>query len=93
MNPKSKSVPYGILNVLSGLMTIYFGTSFETSDCIEAWQNENQVTYGNIKELVICLDNGPNSASGRTQFIRRITEFADKTGLKIRLVYYPPYHS
>jgi len=97
MNPKSKLVPYGILNVLSGLMTIYFGTSFETSDfiadCIEAWWNENQVTYGNIKELVINLDNGPNSASSRTQFIRRITEFADKTGLKIRLVYYPPYHS
>ena len=47
----------------------------------------------NIKELVINLDNGPNSASGRTQFIRRITEFADKTGLQIHLVYYPPYHS
>ena len=22
-----------------------------------------------------------------------MTEFADKTGLKVRLVYYPPYHS
>ncbi|MDM8553808.1 hypothetical protein QUF75_03660 [Desulfococcaceae bacterium HSG7] len=39
MNPEFKSVPYGILNVLSGLLTIFFGTSFETgdfvADCIE----------------------------------------------------------
>ncbi|QTA79377.1 Transposase DDE domain-containing protein [Desulfonema limicola] len=43
--------------------------------------------------MVINLDNGPNSASGRTQFIRRMTEFADKSGLRICLIYYPPYHS
>ena len=97
MNPKFKLVPYGILNVVSGLMTIFFGTSYETSDfivdCLETWWNDNKDTYGDIKELVINLDNGPNSASGRTQFIRRITEFSDDTGLRIRLVYYPPYHS
>jgi len=49
--------------------------------------------YGHIKELLVNLDNGPDSAGGRTQFIKRMTEFADKTGLKVRLVYYPPYRS
>ena len=97
MNPATKLVPYGILNVLSGLLTIFFGTSFETADfivdCLEAWWEANKFEYRHIRELVINLDNGPNSASGRTQFIRRMTEFADKTGLHIRLVYYPPYHS
>ena len=97
MNPEAKLVPYGILNVLSGLLTIFFGTSFETSDfivdCLEMWWEQNKEDYKHIKELVINLDNGPNSASGRTQFIRRMTEFVDKTGLQIRLVYYPPYHS
>jgi len=97
MNPEGKLVPYGILNVLSGLLTIFFGTSYETSDfivdCIELWWDQNKESYVNIRELVINLDNGPNSASGRTQFVRRMTEFADKTGLQIRLVYYPPYHS
>lgn len=97
MNPDFKLVPYGILNVLTGLLTIFFGTSFETSDfivdCLEMWWDKNKDAYVNIKELVINLDNGPNSASGRTQFILRMTEFADKTGLRIRLVYYPPYHS
>ena len=49
--------------------------------------------YLHIKELLINLDNGPNSSGCRTQFIKRMTEFADKTGLTVRLVYYPPYHS
>jgi len=97
MNPLLKLVPYGILDVLSGLLTIFFGTSFETSDfiadCIEMWWESNKSGYAHIKELVINLDNGPNAASSRTQFIKRMTEFADKTGLRIRLVYYPPYHS
>ncbi len=39
------------------------------------------------------MDNGPSAASNRTQFIKRITEFSEATGLKIHLVYYPPYHS
>jgi len=45
------------------------------------------------RELVINLDNGPELASNRTQFIKRITEFADRFCLAIHLVYYPPYHS
>ncbi|MEZ4529022.1 MAG: transposase [Desulfobacterales bacterium] len=97
MNPKCKLIPYGILNVLTGLLTIFMGTSSETgdfiADCIEMWWDRNKDIYRHIKELVINLDNGPNSSGGRTQFIRRMTEFADKTGLRIRLIYYPPYHS
>ena len=42
---------------------------------------------------MINLDNGPHVNSHRTWFIKRMVEFAEKTGLKIRLVYYPPYHS
>ena len=39
------------------------------------------------------LDNGPHNFSYRTQFLKRMIEFADWAGLEIRLVYYPPYHS
>ena len=46
-----------------------------------------------MEELVINLDNGPNSSGRRTQFIKRMTEFSDKYNIKVRLVYYPPYHS
>lgn len=41
MNPEMKLVPYGILEVLSGMFFIFLGTSFETSDfivdCLEMW--------------------------------------------------------
>jgi hypothetical protein len=97
MNPLAKSVLFGILNVVSGASDFFFGTSAETSDfiadCLESWWETNKDIYGNIKKLVINTDSGPNTAGNRTQFIRRMTEFADKSGLIIRLVYYPPYHS
>ena len=48
---------------------------------------------GTIRRLVIYLDNGPNNSGTRTQFLKRMVEFADWSGLEIRLVYYPPYHS
>ena len=48
---------------------------------------------GHITRLVIYLDNGPKNAGNRTQWLRRMIEFADRIGLEIRLVYYPAYHS
>ena len=45
------------------------------------------------KRLVIYLDNGPKNSGTRTQFLKRMVQFADWSGLEIHLVYYPPYHS
>ena len=97
MDVKGRLVPFGVLEVQSGVSTIAFGTSRETSDflvdCLELWWDERKEAHGNIRELVINLDNGPALASNRTQFIKRIVEFADRFDLEIHLVYYPPYHS
>jgi len=97
MNPSIKSAPFGIPDVLSGALNIFFGTSAETgdfiADCLESWWEENREKYRNIKESVINTDSGPDTAGNRTQFIRRMTESADKSGLTIRPAYYPPYHS
>jgi len=82
---------------MSGLLTIIFGTSRETSDFIadslQQWWDANRERYPHIRQLVINLDNGPENSSFRTQFMQRMVEFADRTGLEIVLVYYPPYHS
>lgn len=97
MNPDGKLVPFGILDVLGGLLTILFGTSRETSDfiadCLQQWWDDNQDRYSHIRQLVINLDNGPENSSFRTQFMKRMVEFADRNNLEIVLVYYPPYHS
>ena len=36
---------------------------------------------------------GSENNSRRTQFIKRMIEFADKHSIQVRLAYYPPYHS
>ena len=97
MGIKPKLVPFGILEVMTGLMTIIFGTSFETSDfivdCLEQWWETNKDRNSHINQLVLNLDNGPQNASCRTQFMKRLVEFSDKYNLEIVLAYYPPYHS
>ena len=97
MGLKDKLAPFGILNLMTGLLTIMFGVSFETSDfivdCLERWWDENKEQNSHIKQLVINLDNGPQNSSHRTQFMKRMIEFADKNKLEIMLAFYPPYHS
>jgi hypothetical protein len=83
--------------VLGGVLTIIFGTSRETSDFIadslQQWWDASKDRYAHIRQLVINLDNGPQNSSFRTQFMKRMVEFADHNDLEIVLVYYPPYHS
>jgi hypothetical protein len=97
MGLKDKLAPFGILNMMTGLLTVIFGISFETSDfivdCLEQWWDDNKELYRHIKQLVINLDNGPQNSSHRTQFMKRMIEFADKNNLEIMLAFYPPYHS
>jgi len=94
---KKKLVPQGILDVTTGLLTIFVGTSHETSDfivdCLEQWWEANQAEHPGTRRLVINLDNGPENSGTRTQFLSRLVQFSDATGLEVKLVYYPPYHS
>ena len=93
---KRKLVPFGILMVAGGALMLLFG-SHETSDAwvdaLRMWWGLVKADLGHVKRLVIYLDNGPKNSGRRTQFLKRMVEFADRSGLEIRLVYYPPYHS
>jgi hypothetical protein len=93
---KEKLVPFGILMVASGVLMLLFG-SHETSDAwadaLQMWWRQVRGGLGHIKRLVIYLDNGPKNSGRRTQFLKRMVQFADWSGLEIHLVYYPPYHS
>ena len=81
----------------SGRLTLLLGTSRETSDFIvdglERWWTINQTRFAAIEQVVIDLDNGPENAGCRTQFLNRMVAFADQIQREIVLVYYPPYHS
>ena len=94
---ESVLVPFGILDVGSDQLAIYFGQSAETSDfivdCLEAWWDDYQEYYPDIDSLAIDLDGGSAVRSNRTQFIKRMVQFVDTTKLSVHLIYYPPYHS
>jgi hypothetical protein len=94
---KQKLVPVGILEVASGELELALASSAKTSDLLadtlEAWWQRRGPTLSHVKELVINADNGPESNGKRSQFLARLAAFSDQSGLRIRLVYYPPYHS
>jgi hypothetical protein len=93
---KQKLVPFGILMVASGALMLLFGmrdTSDAWVDALTLWWLQVRGGLGHIKRLVIYLDNGPKNSGRRTQFLKRMVQFADWSGLEVRLVYYPPYHS
>jgi len=93
----STLVPFGILNLSTDKLSIYFGNSAETSDfivdCLTRWWSEHKEYYHELEELLINLDGGSATRSDRTQFIKRIVQLAKSIGIRIRLIYYPPYHS
>jgi len=93
---KRKWTPLGILMVATGALTLVFASK-ETSDfwvdALTVWWLQVRGGLGHVKRLVIYLDNGPNNSGRRRQFLKRLIEFADWSGLEIHLVYYPPYHS
>lgn len=93
---KHKLVPFGVLMLGTGLLTLVFGNhecSDFWGDCMKTWWTSVRSRCRKVRRLVIYLDNGPRNSGVTRKFLRRMIEFADWSGLEIRLVYYPPYHS
>src|SRR5215218_10022440 len=94
---ETKWAPFGVLMLASGALTLIFTCSRETSDfwadALKVWWLSVEGKVGPVKRLVIYLDNGPRNSGTRTQWIKRMVEFCDWSGLEIQLVCYPPYHS
>ena len=87
---------FGIHLPLYDQSYFFFNKSKDTADftvdCLqELWPAMKEIY--NPHTLVINLDNGPECNSHRTQFIKRIVDFAHETLVNIKLAYYPPYHS
>lgn len=91
------TTPFGLLNLWTQKLTMYFTKSKVTADfivdVIEDYWLSNIADFSKIKTIILYSDNGPESNSRRTQFMKRIVEFANKYSITVKLVYYPPYHS
>lgn len=95
--PEAKLTPFGILLPEYDEVFLYFTASRITSDfiadCLEAFWKQVRSRFPQVRTVLLNLDNGPENHSRRTQFMKRLTEFADASGLTVELAYYPPYHS
>ena len=95
--PEAKLTPFGIFLPEHDDLWLYMARSKVTSDFIvdrlEEWWEGVRLRFLGVKTLVINLDNGPENHSRRSQFLKRIVDFAGKYGLVVQLAYYPPYHS
>jgi transposase len=96
-DPQATVTPVGIFLPTFDELFLYGVTSKVTSDClvdrlVDWWESVKE-RFAHIQTLLINLDNGPENHSRRTQFMQRLLEFAQRSGLTIRLAYYPPYHS
>ncbi len=76
---------------------LYFTNSHVTSDFIADCFRDFWLTvrerFPQVETLLLNQDNGGENHSRRTQFMQRMTEFADEFQMTIQLAYYPPYHS
>lgn len=96
-DPKYILVPVGLFlpKYNESYMDLYFDRAPADAwvDSLDAlWQRECH-RFPHTKQLLLNLDNGPENNSYRTQFMARLVEFANKTGLILTLAYYPPYQS
>jgi len=102
MAPAAVLVPFGVLELNRGPVPIHqpwllFGHSRDASDFIadglDRWWGERKAAYPGVRRLHLELDNGPEVASSRTQFMKRLAAFADRHRVEVELAYLPPYHS
>src|SRR5205807_3711501 len=86
---KEKLVPLGVLVLLTGALTLVFGPAGSSDfwvDGLQVWWRGARAGCRGVKRLVIYLDNGRENSGRRAQFLKRMVQFADWSGLAVRLV-------
>jgi transposase len=88
--------PFGIFLPTYDESYIYFSNSYVTADfMVDALEDLWPMVKArfNPHTIAINADNGPDNNSRRSQFMKRLVDFAIKNEVSIDLIYYPPYHS
>lgn len=95
--PQGRLTPFGIFLPAHDDLSLYFTSSKVTSDFIvdtlDEWWRQVKVDFPQVRTLLLDLDNGPENHGYRSQFLHRLVGFAGEHQVRVRLAYYPPYHS
>ena len=95
--PLGRLTPFGLFLPDTKDLSLWLTPSKVTSDFIvdrlEEWWQRRRVNFPKVRTLLLDLDNGPENHGNRSQFLFRLVRFAQAEQLRLRLAYYPPYHS
>ncbi len=91
-------IPHGIYDVRRNVGYLRLGTCHDTSEFACAnlegwWRGHGCVEYRHAREVVLLCDGGGSNASRTYLFKADLQGVADRLGLTIRVLHYPPYCS
>lgn len=91
---KGRAAPYGIYDPERNEGHVCVTTSSDTADlavdAIQDWWGRNQVHYPKAKRLMIEADSGGSNGARSRRYKKRLQDFANASGLEIRVCHYPP---
>lgn len=93
-----KAIPYGIYDLGRNEGYIRIGQSVDTAEfsvsCLRSyWEKYGTKNYDKNKPILILADGGGSNGSRNKLFKKKLQDWADEEGLKIRVCHYPPYCS
>jgi hypothetical protein len=95
---KGTIVPHGIYDVASNTGYLTIGTSHDTSEFVcdniaHYWDSHLRARYPDASVLVILCDGGGSNSSSHHIVKQDFMRLADRIGMKIVMMHYPPYCS
>ena len=92
------AIPHGLYDLKRNHGFVTLGTSHDTSEfaCDSLrwwWQTYGQHDYPDATSLLLLCDGGGSNRSNTYLFKLDLEQFAQETGLEVRVAHYPPYTS
>ena len=91
-------VPHGIYDVTKNIGYMTLGISHDTSRFVcdniaRVWENHLKWQYSDARTLVILCDGGGSNSSSHRIVKQDLMDLANKLGIRLLVVHYPPYCS
>ena len=91
-------VPHGIYDVTRNVGYMTLGISHDTSNFVcdniaRVWREHLKEQYPNARTLVILCDGGGSNSSSHRIVKQDFMDLANKLGIRLLMVHYPPYCS
>lgn len=89
-----RAAPYGVYDPERNEGHVCVTSSHDTADlavdAVQDWWAANQQQYPHAKRLMIEADSGGSNGARSRRYKKRLQDFADTSGLEIRVCHYPP---